>query len=314
MHTSAVIFERPGKLVVDTVEIADPGVDDVVVDVLWSGISTGTERLLWNGDMPTFPGMGYPLVPGYEAVGTIVDASPKYSHRIGEGVYVPGSSAYKDVRGLFGGSAATLVVNETKAKTIDPALGADAVLMALTATAYHAIVGGGGRAPELIIGHGVLGRLMARLTLAIYGTAPVVWETNKQRAEGGDGYTVINPADDIDTKYSSIYDVSGDSGILDSLVAKLAPAGEIVLAGFYSKRLDFAFAPAFMREARIRVAAEWLESDLDAVRKLLEKGQLSLANLITHEVGAADAAAAYETAFGDPSCLKMLLNWSDMHE
>ena len=32
----------------------------------WSGISTGTERLLFHGRMPAFPGMGYPLVPGYE--------------------------------------------------------------------------------------------------------------------------------------------------------------------------------------------------------------------------------------------------------
>jgi myo-inositol-1(or 4)-monophosphatase len=38
--------------------------------VLHSGISTGTERLLWDGTMPPFPGLGYPLVPGYETVGT----------------------------------------------------------------------------------------------------------------------------------------------------------------------------------------------------------------------------------------------------
>ena len=34
------------------------------MDVEWSGISTGTERLLWSGRMPPFPGLGYPLVPG----------------------------------------------------------------------------------------------------------------------------------------------------------------------------------------------------------------------------------------------------------
>ena len=41
------------------------------------------------------------------------------------------------------------------------------------------------------------------------------------------------------------------------LIARLAPGGEIVLAGFYSAPLSFVFPPAFMREARIRVAAEW---------------------------------------------------------
>ena len=51
-----------------------PGDADVVVEMEWSGISTGTERLLWTGQMPSFPGMGYPLVPGYEGVGRISGA------------------------------------------------------------------------------------------------------------------------------------------------------------------------------------------------------------------------------------------------
>jgi 3-hydroxyethyl bacteriochlorophyllide a dehydrogenase len=51
-----------------------PQSTDVVIDIAWSGISSGTERLLWEGRMPSFPGMGYPLVPGYESVGRIVDA------------------------------------------------------------------------------------------------------------------------------------------------------------------------------------------------------------------------------------------------
>ena len=76
METTAVVLEAPGKLALKTVEISPPGDDDVVVDIEWSGISTGTERLLWAGRMPAFPGMGYPLVPGYESVGRIREAGP----------------------------------------------------------------------------------------------------------------------------------------------------------------------------------------------------------------------------------------------
>jgi 3-hydroxyethyl bacteriochlorophyllide a dehydrogenase len=46
----------------------------MVVDIRYSGISTGTEKLFWSGQMPPFPGMGYPLVPGYEAAGEVVEA------------------------------------------------------------------------------------------------------------------------------------------------------------------------------------------------------------------------------------------------
>ena len=76
METMAVVLQGPEQLAVSRLDLSPPGRDDVVVDVEWSGISTGTERLLWSGRMPTFPGMGYPLVPGYESVGRIASAGP----------------------------------------------------------------------------------------------------------------------------------------------------------------------------------------------------------------------------------------------
>ena len=84
-----------------------------------------------------------------------------------------------------------------------------------------------------------------------------------------------------------------------------------MLAGFYPGDIRFAFAPAFMREARLRIAAEWLPEDLDAVLALLDTGALSLDRLITHRAPASDAARAYETAFADRDCLKMVLGWGD---
>ena len=123
------------------------------------------------------------------------------------------------------------------------------------------------------------------------------------------GYDVVDPASDSRRDYRVICDVSGDASLLDALIARLAPGGEIVLAGFYTAPLSFAFPPAFMREARIRVAAQWQPADLEAVRELVESGRLSLAGLITHRQGAVDAPAAYRTAFSDPSCLKMVLDW-----
>ena len=64
-----------------------------------------------------------------------------------------------------------------------------------------------------------------------------------------------------------------------------------------------------MREARFRIAAEWTRDDLVATRDLIDHGALSLDNLISHRVPAADAAQAYQTAFEDSACLKMILNW-----
>ena len=312
MNTLAVVLEAPERLVLSRLDLTEPEATDVVVDMEWSGISTGTERLLYTGRMPPFPGMGYPLVPGYESVGRITAAGPDAVRRVGERVFVPGARCYGEVRGLFGGAASRVVVAADRVTPVGEDLGEEAVLLALAGTAWHAIEGsrrdGQLTAPDLIIGHGVLGRLLARLAVAI-GGEPTVWELNADRAQGALGYQVVHPDEDPRRDYRAIYDVSGDSDILDKLVMRLAPMGEIVLAGFYSERVAFTFPMAFMKEARIRIAAEWKAPDLLAVRELLDAGRLSLGGLITHRAVATDAASAYGTAFSDPACLKMILDW-----
>ena len=309
MQTQAVIFEKPKHLSVSEISLVEPCDTDVVVETDWSGISTGTERLLWTGRMPSFPGLGYPLVPGYESVGKVVEAGSKSSLKVGETVFVPGASCYGEIKGLFGGAASTLVVNSERVIKINSDLNQHGVLLALAATAFHALsVNTTAQIPDLIVGHGVLGRLMARIIIALGHEAPTVWETDPIRVSGATGYAVLHPDTDDNKQYQSICDVSGNSSLLDSLIARLCHGGEIVLAGFYDQ-LSFSFPPAFMREMRMRVAAEWKPNDLIEINKLIDDGKLSLEGLITHSHKPNEAAVAYQTAFEDSSCLKMILNW-----
>lgn len=306
MNAVAVILEKPEEMRLSSVALATAGAQDVVVDITWSGISTGTEKLLWSGRMPHFPGMGYPLIPGYESVGRVVEAGVESGRSIGETVFVPGATWTGPIRGLFGGAASRVVVPGARVTRIDESLGERGVLLALAATAHHALAKG---LPNLVIGHGVLGRLIARIAVAL-GGSPIVLETNPQRSAGALGYTVVTPDDEPRRDFTRILDASGDAGLLDTLISRLAKGGEIILAGFYDQPLAFAFPAAFMREATIRIAAEWKPADLLAVQTLLASGALSLDGLVTHRSPAMDAANAYRTAFGDPSCLKMVLDWS----
>lgn len=282
---------------------------DVLVEIHFSGISTGTEKLLWTGQMPNFPGMGYPLVPGYESVGRIVDAGTEHRQRIGEWVFVPGANCYKDARGLFGGASRKVIVASARAMPVAEGLAENGILYALAATALHAICHG--EPPQLIIGHGVLGRLLARLTIAAGVPAPVVWDTDRSRQAGASGYKVVHPDDDDRHDYKHIYDVSGDASSIGTFISRLAKGGELVLAGFYSQPISFAFPPAFQREARIRIAAEWQPEDLQSVHALIETGALDLSGLITAIEPASHATTAYPEAFENPDCLKMVLDWRD---
>jgi 3-hydroxyethyl bacteriochlorophyllide a dehydrogenase len=313
LDTMAVVLEEPGRLVLRRLNLTSPGPEDVVVNVAWTGVSTGTERLLFSGSMPPFPGLGYPLVPGYEAMGQIQWAGTQSGRQVGEWVFVPGSTGFDGARGLFGAAARRLVAKGPRVIPVSEGLGEDACLLALAATAQHAIAGAPPAPRTLVVGHGALGRLLARI-LATRADAPppVVWETNPIRREGAEGrYEVLAPEDDPEATYGTIYDVSGDPAILDVLLPRLSHGGEVVLAGFYSAPVRFDFPPAFLREARLRVAAEWRPSDLREVLSLMGEGRLSLEGLVTHRLNAAGAPEAYEIAFNDPHCVKMILDWRE---
>jgi len=328
LSTDAIVIEQPGRLSRRRVSIAAPGAGEVVVAVQSCGISTGTERLLWDGTMPVFPGLSYPLVPGYEAVGTVIDADDDATLAAGTRVFVPGAAGYQDgLTGLFGANAATLVVPQARVSVVD---GIDeladerATLLALAATAMHALSADARRlgqpatladlaalAPELIVGHGVLGRLLARIVVAIGAPAPTVHETAEARREGANGYACIDPDQDERSGYRRIVDVSGAGGDhLDRLIARLGRQGQLVLAGFYHEPIRFDFAPAFMREINVAIAAEWAPDDLRSVLELLGSGALALDGLISHRAAAADADAAYPEAFRDASRLKTVLDWN----
>ena len=313
----AVVFDAPGRLAVRELALRAPDDADVVVDVEWTGVSAGTERLLWRGTMPVFPGMGYPLVPGYETVGRVRWAGPASGRAVGERVFLPGAYSFADARNLFGGAAEVLVAPGQRAHPVGDALGADAVLLALAATALHAARDSerpGAPLPDLIVGHGALGRLMARLVLALGGPAPTVWEVAPGRMDPAGDYAVVHPDADPRRDYRRVCDVSGAAGLLEALVGRLAHGGEVVLAGFYTAPLALPFIPAFLRGARLRVASEWRPADLAEARDLAASGRLPLGGIVTHRARAADGApavaAAYAAAFDDPACVKLVLDWS----
>ena len=312
METSAVLLEKPERLSLEMVGLKNPGQDEVVVRVLHSGISTGTEKLLWSGAMPPFPGLGYPLVPGYEAVGEILEAPKGASLKVGDLVFVPGSNGFVDAKGLFGGSARHLVTSVKRVTKINSQIGEKGVLYALAATARHALTGPDAKFPDLIIGHGALGRLLARITIIAGGSPPTVWEIDEKRAVGALGYEVVHPNDDEKNNYTSVFDASGRSDLLDDWIGHCTVGAEIVLAGFYADRINFAFPQAFMKEIKIRISAEWKQADMRAVNSMVDEGHLSLDGLITNRAAAEDAALAYRTAFEDESCSKMVLDWGNL--
>ncbi len=312
METAAVVMTGPKSLGVESVRIRPPATGESVVETLYSGISSGTEKLFWSGEMPPFPGMGYPLIPGYESVGEVVESESQSGLKTGDLVFIPGSNCFEGIKGLFGGASRHISTSSNRLIKVNSGLAQNATLFALAATARHAIAGFSSSLPDLIVGHGVLGRLLARLTIAAGGKPPTVWEISNDRFDGSEGYRVIKPDEDTKADYGTIYEASGDAKLIDTLIGRMRKGGELVLTGFYAQSINFAFAQAFMKEMRMRVSAEFNADDICATRALIDTGSLSLDGLISHMEPASNANRSYERAFNDNGCLKMILDWRNM--
>ena len=229
----------------------------------------------------------------------------------GDLVFVPGANCYKDVRGLFGGAAKRIVLPAARAVKLDGIADEEGILIALAATAHHAVAGEGAALPQLIVGHGVLGRLHRA-----HHARPRRRRADRHRNPGRaprwrGGYTVLTPEQDTRRDYATICDASGAAGLLDTLIPKLAKRGEITLAGFYED--------AAVLHLPARLHARGADPHRSGIHHGGHAGRedaggrsvaLSLSGLISHHAAASTAAEAYEQAFTDPNCIKMALDWS----
>lgn len=114
-----IVMVRPRH--VEVVEGRMPDIDDssIVVETAMSGISLGTEMKLYRGlSCDKAPEVWYPLVPGYESVGTVVHVGPKalpqdagYVPKVGDRVMSNEVRSFPDYCAAWGGQTGLAVKN-----------------------------------------------------------------------------------------------------------------------------------------------------------------------------------------------------------
>ncbi|MEI2422331.1 alcohol dehydrogenase catalytic domain-containing protein, partial [Arthrospira platensis SPKY2] len=104
----AVVIPEKDKVELREVTLKTPGPDDAVIQTAYTSISAGTERMLLGGQMP-HPMLQFPVVPGYETVGRVVEIGDKVDPSwMDRWVYVGGALCYQGVNSAWGGQAERL--------------------------------------------------------------------------------------------------------------------------------------------------------------------------------------------------------------
>ncbi len=314
---AAVVARAPMIFGVERVALVPMGAGDVFVRTVATSISSGTEKMIVSGALPPGSPFSFPLIPGYETVGVVESAGGDApASLIGQTVFVGGAMCYTGVSAALGGQSAGLIVPAERVLPLGDVPATSGVLLALFATAVHAVGRVGGQhlvgKTVAILGNGSLGRLLAAVVRQYRPARLIVTEAAPERYEAqhpdADASLLMTEGVSVPAGVDVLIDASGVMPALDAAIRSLVLGGDVVVAGYY-RRLDLDYMGVFFKEPRLHIASQFAPPDLAAARDLLAAGIIDPARLLTHSFGANDIQAAYDAAFGDPRCVKVVIHW-----
>lgn len=98
----AVVCSAPGDFALGTVSIPEIGDDDVLIRSLVSGVSTGTDKWVMNGQFE-WGGFAFPLVPGYQRVGIVEGVGRNVeAFQVDDVVFATSSKSFPDATAGWG--------------------------------------------------------------------------------------------------------------------------------------------------------------------------------------------------------------------
>jgi 2-desacetyl-2-hydroxyethyl bacteriochlorophyllide A dehydrogenase len=314
---TAVWFAKRGCVELRSEPVPDVGLRDVRVRAVASGLSHGTEMLVFRGqipagmglDLPTLRGsFDFPIKYGYASVGRVVETGADvHDARPGDLVFAlyPHQTEY----------VVPMAFAVRLPEALEPELG---VFLANMETAVNVVLDAAPRLGErvLIFGQGVVGLLLTQLVRQAGARGVLVVDPiplRRELAERVGADRALPPGEDLAGMVKELTDgvgadvvleASGNGAALSQALDCVAVQGTIVVCSWYGTKevrlplggafhrgrlrivssqvgaIDPALQPRWTRERRMRAARD-------------ELSRLTLASLISHRVPFAEAERAY---------------------
>ncbi len=315
MPARVLFHTGPRRVEIRELATPRPAAGEVLVRTLCSGISGGTERLVYRGEVlanlaldDTIDALGgtfsYPFAYGYACVGQIAES--------GQMVF-----AFHPHQDVFAARADELI----PLPAIDPA---SATLFPLVETALQVTLdaGAGYRDRVIVLGAGVLG-LLTGLLLQRAGWRPLLAEPQAWRRDlaSSVGATAVAPEELAEEKVPLVIDASGNPDAPAMALNMLSHEGTLLIASWFgSKPVVLPLGGAFHRRRLIirstqvstvpaRLSATWTGSRRrqETIELLAE---LPLAQLCTHVFAFSQAAEAFRAVDeGTPGLMHAVLDY-----
>jgi 2-desacetyl-2-hydroxyethyl bacteriochlorophyllide A dehydrogenase len=330
LKARAVRFLAPGRVEIAEVALRDPVDGELLVRAEYSGISGGTEMLVYRGEVDTDLALdetldtlggtfAYPFGYGYSVVGRV----ERSRGSIAEGARVFAFHPHQDV----------LVVGEQDVIELDGEDPRRATLLPLVETALQVCLDGGPHLgePVAVLGLGCVGALtgalMARAGARVVGSDPLAPRRRAAAALGVDAVTPDSLPGRLDALTQGrgvplLVEASGRPEVLAASLDLLAHEGTALVCSWYGTKpvplplgADFHRRRLVIRSTQVstiptRLAARWdRRRRRQTARALLS--ELPLEALATHEFPFERAPDAYAAvAGGEEDLLHAALRYS----
>lgn len=281
-----IVLKNPYQVEVEDTPLPNPGPEMLLVKAEISGVSAGTEMMIYRGSHPNYAEnkgthwAEYPIYPGYELVGTVVSVgSPgniNLDGKVQSGALGPTSPAIMTRSSDFKVGDRVICLGEHSeyacvpanmaAKIPDNVSSMDATLAVLATTSMHGI-----RKAQIqygdtvaVIGMGVLGYLCMQHAKNAGSRRVIAIDLDNSRLEvaklaGADA--CINPRDGnlieqiMEVNDGLLADVvieaSGFAGTEQMACEIVRTRGKVGIIGWHTSRLDIHFSEVFNKELTI---------------------------------------------------------------
>jgi threonine dehydrogenase-like Zn-dependent dehydrogenase len=311
----ALFHTAPRHVEIRELPTPRPAAGEVLVRTLCSGISGGTERLVYRGDIPadmalddTIDALGgtfcYPFAYGYACVGEIAES--------GRVVF-----AFHPHQDIFAAQAGDLIA----LPAVDPA---SATLFPLVETALQVTLdaGTGYRDRVIVLGAGVLG-LLTTMLLQRSGWRPLLAEPQAWRRDLASslGATAAAPEELVNERVPLVIDASGNPDAPATALNMLAHEGTLLIASWFgAKPVVLPLGGPFhrrrlvIRSTQVSTVPALLSGTWTRSRRRRETielmAELPLAQLCTHVFSFGHAADAFRAVDqGIPELMHAVLDY-----
>jgi len=327
MITEAIVFEDVKKVKIKKIEIPDIEKDEILVEVLRSGVSVGTERWALSGLRPDTK---FPFVPGYQGIGKVIKVGESISKiETGDIVYFVHSRLKEPYKSWSGTHIANAVVKFNPycvkiGKNLDKEVIDSLALSALPAVSCRGIEMAKPALGEkcLVVGLGFIGQMSCQI-MKLKGCYVAGVDIIEERVEIAKKYSCdeavnVNGKDfveevrKIESFFDIIIDTTGSDRMLNEEINLLKWGGKFVWQGWYPGDSKINYHNFHAKLATVYMPCYFASEALKQSIKWIMEKKLTVLPLIKTKENYDKAEDVYGKILNSPSeILGAIFNWKD---